>query len=167
MLKILQANSTWTVNFQIFKLDLQKAEEPESKLETSAGSLEKQESSRKTSTSALLTMPKPLTVWITTDCKILQGMRVQDHLTCLLRILYPRQEVTVRNGHGTTDWFQIEKGVHQSWILSPAYLTYKQSTSCKMPGWMKHKLEWKLLGEISISSDRQKTPPLWQKTKRN
>ena len=91
------------MNFQIFKLDLQKAEEPESKLETSAGSLEKQESSRKTSTSALLTMPKPLTVWITTDCKILQGMRVQDHLTCLLRILYPRQEVTVRNGHGTTD----------------------------------------------------------------
>ena len=112
------------MNFQIFKLDLQKAEEPESKLETSAGSLEKQESSRKTSTSALLTMPKPLTVWITTDCKILQGMRVQDHLTCLLRILYPRQEVTVRTGHGTTDWFQIGKGVHHGCILSSCLFNF-------------------------------------------
>ena len=61
-------NSTWTVNFQMFKLDFEKAEEPEIKLPTSVGSLKKQESSRKTSTSALLTMPKPLTVWITTNC---------------------------------------------------------------------------------------------------
>ena len=91
MLKILQAsfNSTWTVNFQMFKLDLEKAEEPEIKLPTSVGSLKKQESSRKTSISALLTMPKPLTMWITTNklWKILQEMGIPDHLTCLLRNL--------------------------------------------------------------------------------
>ena len=107
------------MNFQMFKLDLVKAEEPEITLPTSAGSWKKQESSRKTSSFALLTMPKPLTVWITTNWKILQEMELADHLTCLLRNLYADQEATVRTGHGTTDWFQIGKGVHQSCILSP------------------------------------------------
>ena len=81
----------------------------------------KQESSRKTSTStfALLTMPKPLTVWNTTNWKILKEMGTPDHLTCLLRNLYADQEATVRTGHGTTDWFQIGKGVCQGCILSP------------------------------------------------
>ena len=82
---------------------LEKLEEPEIKLPTSAGSSKKQESSRKTSTSALLTMQKPLTVWITTNWKILKEMGIPDHLTCLLRNLYPGKETTVRNGHGTTD----------------------------------------------------------------
>ena len=86
---------------------------------TSVGSLRKQENSRKTSTSALLTTPKPLTVWIMTNWKILQEMELPDHLTCLLRNLYAGQEATVRTGHGTTDWFQIGKGVHQGCILSP------------------------------------------------
>ena len=103
----------------MFKLVLEKAEEPEIKLQTSAGSSEKQESSRKTSTSTLLTMPKPLTVWITTNSEILKEMGISDHLTCLLRILYAGQEATVRTGHGTTDWFQIGKGVRQGCILSP------------------------------------------------
>ena len=92
------------MNFQMFKLDLEKAEEPEIKLPTSAGSLKKQESSRKTSISALLTVPF--------DCvdhnklwKILKEMGIADHLTCLLRNLYAGQEATVRTGHGTTDWF--------------------------------------------------------------
>ena len=76
------------------------------------------ESSRKTSTSALLTMPKPLTVWITTNWEILKEMGLPDHLTCLLRNLYAGQEATVRTGHGTTDWFQIGKGVRQGCILS-------------------------------------------------
>ena len=111
------------MNFQMFKLDLEKAEEPEIKLPTSAGSSKKQESSRKTSISALLTMPKPLTMWITTNWKILQEMGMPDHLTCLLRNLYAGQEATVRTQHGTTDWFQIwfqiGKGVCQSCILSP------------------------------------------------
>ena len=103
----------------MFKLILEKAEEPEIKLPTSAGSSKKQESSRKTSISALLTMPKPLTVWITINWKILKEMGIPDHLTCLLRNLYAGQETTVRTGHGTTDWFQIGKGVHQGCILSP------------------------------------------------
>ena len=107
------------MNFQMFKLVLEKVEEPEIKLPVSAGSWKKQESSRKTSISALLTMPKPLTVWITTNWKILKEMGIPDHVTCLLRNLYAGQEATVRTGHGTTDWFQIGKGVHQGCILSP------------------------------------------------
>ena len=103
----------------MFKLDLEKAEEPEIKLSTSTGSLKKQESSRKTSTFALLTTPKPLTMWITTNWKILQEMGIPDHLTCLLRNLYAGQEATVRNGHGTTDWFKIGKGERQGCKLSP------------------------------------------------
>ena len=100
---------------------LEKAEKPETKLPTSAGSWKKQESSRKTSISALLTMPKPLTVRITYNklWKILQEMGIPDHLTCLLRNLYIGQEATVRTGQGTTDWFQIGKGIHQGCILSP------------------------------------------------
>ena len=138
-------------------------------------------------------------------------MGIPDHLICLLRNLYAGQEVTVRIGHGTTDWFQIGKGVCQGCILSPclfnlyaeyirrnagleetqqlepdmeqqtgsklgkeyikavychpAYLTYMQSTSCKVLGWMKHKLESRLPGKISITLDMQMTPPLRQKAK--
>ena len=108
-------SNTWTMNFQMFKLDLEKAEEPEIKLSTSAGSSKKQESSRKTSISALLSMPKSINfdnakvycvdhnkLW-----KILKNMGIPDHLTCLLRNLYTGQEATVRIVHGTTDWFQI------------------------------------------------------------
>ena len=106
------------MNCLMFKLVLEKAEEPEIKLPTSAGSLKKQESSRKTSISALLTVPKPFVVhnklW-----GILKEIRIQTHLTCLLRNLYAVQEATVRTGDGTTDWFQIGKGVHQGCILSP------------------------------------------------
>ena len=99
--------------------------------------------------------------------KILQEMGIQNQFTCLLRNLYAGQEATVRTGHGTTDWFQIGKGVHQGYILSPCYLTSMQSTSCEILGWMKPKLELILLGEISVTSDMQMTPPLWQKVKRN
>ena len=109
----------------MFKLVLEKAEEPETKLPTSTGSWKKQESSRKTSISAVLTMPKPLTVWITMNCgKILKEMGIPDHLTYLLRNLYAGQEATVRTGHGTTDWFQIGKGVHQGCILSPCLFNF-------------------------------------------
>ena len=97
----------------MFKLVLEKAEEPEIKLPTSVGSLghRKSRSSSKTSTSALLTMTKPLTVWITTNWKIVKATGIPDHLTCLLRDLYVGQEATVRTGHGTTDWFKIGNGV--------------------------------------------------------
>ena len=103
----------------MFKMVLEKAEKPEIKLPTSVGSLKNQESSRKASISALLTMPKPLTVCITTNWKILKEMGIPDYLTRLLRNLYAGQEATLRTGHGTTDWFQIRKGVHQGCILSP------------------------------------------------
>jgi len=111
----------------MFKLDLEKAEEPEIKLQTSVRSLKKQKNSRKTSTSALLTIPKPLTVWITGNWKILKEMGIPEHLTCLLRNLHAGQEATVRTGHGTTDWFQIGKGVHQGCILSPCFFTSMQT----------------------------------------
>ena len=104
------------MNFQMFNLDTENEEEPEIKLPTSVGSSKKQENSRKTSISALLTMPKPLTVWITINWKILK--EISDHLTCLLRNLYADQEATVTTRHGTTDWFQIGKGVCQGCILS-------------------------------------------------
>ena len=91
---------------------------------TSVGSSKKQESSRKTSTSALLTTPKPLTVWITTNCgKFFKGWEYH-HLTCLLRNLYAGQEATVRNGHGRAEWFQIGKGVRQGYILSPCLFNF-------------------------------------------
>ena len=119
------------------------------------------------STSASLTMPKPLTVWITTHWKILIEMGIPDHLTCLLRNLYAGQEATIRTRHGTTDWFKIGKGVRQSCILSRVYLTYMQSTLSEMLDWMNHKLESRLPGEISITSDMQMTLPLWEKVKKN
>ena len=103
----------------MFKLDLEKAKEPEIKLPTSVGSSKKQESSRETSTSALLTTSEPLTVDHNKLWKILKEMGIPDHLTCLLRNQYEGQEMTVRTGHGTKDWFQIGKGVLQGCALSP------------------------------------------------
>ena len=102
----------------MFKLDLEKAEEPEIKLPTSIRLSKKQESSRKTTISSLLTTPKPLTVWITTDCGKFLEMGIPDHLTCLLRNVYAGQEATVITRQGTIDWFKIGKGIHQGCILS-------------------------------------------------
>ena len=151
----------------MYKLDLEKAEEQKTKLPTSIGSQRKQENSRKISTSASLTMLKSLTVWITTNWKNLKEMGIPDHVSCLLRNLHAGQEATVRTRHGTMDWFKIGKGVHQGYMFSPAYLTYMQNIFWKMLAWMKHKLESRLPGEISITSDMQMTPPLWQKVKKN
>ena len=139
----------------MFKLVLEKAEEPEIKLPTSAGSRKKQESSRKTSISALLTMPKPLTVW-----KILKEMGIQDHLTCLLRNLYAGQEATVRTGHGTTDWFQIGKGVRQGYILSPCLFSLYAEYIMRNAWLEEAQAGIKIAGEISITSNMQMTPPL-------
>ena len=98
--------------------------------------------------------------------KILQEMGIPNHLNCLLMNLYVGYKATVKTQHGTTDWFHIGKRVCQCYILSP-YLISTQSTSCEMPGWVKHNLESRLSGEISITSDTQMIPPLWQKVKRN
>ena len=106
--------------FQMFKLVLEKAEEPEIKLPKSTESWKKQESSRKTSISALLTMPKPLTVWITINrgkITFYIGLLLSIPITCLLRNLYTAQEATVGTRHGTTDWFQIGKGIRRGCIL--------------------------------------------------
>ena len=148
----------------MFKLDLEKAKELEIKLPVSVGSQKKQQTSRKTFTLALLTPPKPLTVWITTNCgKILKEMGIPDHLTCLLRSLYAGQEATVRTGHGTTDWFQIEKGVHWGCILSPCLFNFYAVYIMWNAGWMKYELEWRFLGEISVTSNIQMTPPFGRK----
>ena len=94
-------------------------------------------------------------------------MGIPGHLTYLFQNLYADQEATVRSGYGTMDWFKLGKGELKAVYCHPAYLTYIQSTSCEMLGWMKHMLESRLLGEISITSDMQMTLPLWQKAKRN
>ena len=99
-------------------------------------------------------------------------MGIPEHLTCLLRNLYAGQEATVRTGHGTTDWFQTGKGVRQGCILSPClfnlYAEYiMRNAGLEEKRWKKHKLESRLLGEISITSDMQMTPPLRQKVKKN
>ena len=99
--------------------------------------------------------------------KILKEMGIPDHLTCLVRNLYVGQKATVRTGHGTTDWFQTGKGVHQGCILSPCLFNFYAEYIMRNAGWMKHKLESKLPGEISITSDMQMTPLLWQKAKKN
>ena len=95
--------------------------------------------------------------------KILKEMGIPDHLTCLLRNLYAGQEATVRTTHRTTDWFQIGKEYIKALYRHLAYLTYMQSTSFEMLGWMNHKLESRLPGEISITSDMQMTPPYGRK----
>ena len=131
MLKTFQARLQQYMNCEHpeVQLDLEKAKKPEIKLSTSIGSLKKQESSRKISISVLLTMPKPLTVWITIN----YGKFLRDENTrppdLPFRKLYAGQEATVRSGHGTTDWLQIGKGVHKVVYCHCAYLTYMQSTS--------------------------------------
>ena len=99
-----------------------------------------------------------------TNCGEFLKVRIPDHLTCLLRNLYAGQEATVRTGDGTTDWFQIGKGVHQGCILSPCLFNfYAEYIVCVISNWMKHKLESRLQREILITSDMQMTPPLWWK----
>ena len=145
----------------MFKLVLEKAEEPQIKLPTSTGSWKKQEF-QKNIYFCFIDYAKAF------DCvdhnklwKILQEMGIPDHLTCLLRNLYAGQEATVRTGHGTTDWFQI--GTIKAVYCHPAYLTYMQNATCEIAGCIKCKLESRLPEENT--SDTQMTPSLWQKAK--
>ena len=145
-----------------------KAEEPEIKLPTSAGSLKKQESSRKTSISTLLTMPKPLTVWITINCgKFWKRWEYQTTWpasweTCM-QVKKQQLELDMEQQTGSKEEKEYVKAVY----CHPAYLTYMQSTSWEMLDWMKHKLESRLPGEISITSDMHMIPPSWHKVKKN
>ena len=157
-----------TENFQVYKLDLEKAEEAEIKLPTLVGSQKKQRNSRKTSTSASLTMLKPLTVWITTNCrKILKEMGIPDHLTCLLRNLYAGQDTNLELDVERQTGSKLGKEYIEAIYCHSAYLTSMQSTSYEMPGWINHKVQSRLLGEISITSDMQLISLHWQKVKRN
>ena len=106
--------------------------------------------------------PTPMELW-----KILKEMGTPEHLTCLLRNLYAGQEATVRTGHETTDWFQIQKGVRQGCILSPCLFNLYAEYIMRNAGLEETQLESRLPGEISITSDMQMTPPLWQKVKRS
>ena len=153
-------SNMWSVNFQMFKLILEKAEEPEIELPTSTGSSKKQGLPQK----HLL-----LLYWLCQSLSLCGSQKTGKFLEIglpyhLTRNLYAGQEATVRTGHGTTDWFQIGKGVRQGCILSPClfnlYAKYIMRNA-------KHTLKSRLPGEISITSDIQMTPPLWQKVKRN
>ena len=152
----------------MFKLVLEKAEEPEIKLPTSAGSWKKQESSRKTSISALLTTPKLLTVWITIKCgKFWKRWTYQTTWLAswetYMQVRKQQLELDMEQQTGS----KYEKEYIKAIYCHPAYLTSLQSTSWAMLGWLKCKLETRLLGEISITSDMQMIAPLWQKVKKN
>ena len=149
----------------MFKLVLEKAEEPEIKLPTSAGSWKSKRVPEK-HIFLLIDYAKAF------DCvdhnkmwKILKEMGIPDHLICLLRNLYAGQEATVRTGHGTTDWFQIGKEICQGCILSLCLFNLYAEYIMRNAGLVKYKVESRLPGEISVTSDMQMTPPLWQKTK--
>ena len=153
----------WTVNFQMFKLVLEKAEEPEIKLTMSIGSSKKQEFQENVCF-CFIDCAKAF------DCvddkklwKILKEMGVPDHLTCLLRNLYAGQEATVRTGHGTTDCFQIGKDYVKAVYCHPAYLTYMQSTSWEMLGWSKQQVGIKIAGRNINNLRYADDTTLWQK----
>ena len=156
------------MNSQMFKLDLEMAEEPEIKFPTSTGSSKKQESPRKAPTSALLTKPKPLTVWITTNCgKFFKRWEYQTTWPSSWEICMQVKKHQLELDMGQQTGSRLGKEYNKAVYCHPAYLTYMQNTSGEMLGWMKHELESRLLGEISITSNTQMTPPLWQKVKRN
>ena len=153
----------------MYKLDLEKAEEPEIKLPTSTESQKKTREFQKNIYFCFIDYTKAFDfvdhnkLW-----KILKEMGISDHLTCLLRDQYAGQKAT-ELGMERETYSKLGKEYVKAVYCHPAYLTCLQNTSCEMPGWMKHKsgLESRLPGDISITSDMQMTPPLWQKTKRN
>ena len=152
----------------MFKLVLEKAEEPEIKLPTSANIMEKAREFQKNIYFCFIDYAKAF------DCedhkklwKILKEMGIPDHLTCLLRNLYAGQEAAVRTGHGTTDCFQIGKGVHQGCILSPCLFNLYAEYIMRNAGLEEAQAGIKIAGRNINNLDMQMTPPLWQKVKRN
>ena len=161
-------NSTWTENFQMFKLDLEKAEEPEIKLTTSVGSSKKAREFQKNIYFCFIDYNKAFDY---VDCKKNCGKFLNrwEHQTTLPAPweMHAVQVATVRTRHGTTDWFQIGKGVHQVCILSPCLFNLHAEYIMRNTGLDEAQVGIKIAGEISITSDMQITPLLWQKVKRN
>ena len=163
MLRIIQGRLQ---QYVMFKLDLEKAEEPEIKLPTSVGSSKKQESFCKISTFALLTMPMPFTVWITTHCRILKRWEYQTTLpgcfeTCM-QVKKQQLELDMEQQTGSKSGREYIKAVY----CHPAYSTYVQSTSCEMPGWMAQagiKIDWRNINNLRYANDTT----LWQKVKKS
>ena len=157
----------WTENIQMYKLDLEKAEEPEAKLPISVGSERKQGNFRKISAS--LTTWKTLTVWITTNWKLVKEMGIPNHHTCPLRNLYAGQEAIVRTRHGTMDWFKIGKRVHQGCILSPflfkLYAEYIMQNARLDEPQAGIKIAGRNINNLRYADDMM--PSLWQKLKKN
>ena len=150
----------------MFKLDLEKAEEPEIKSSTSAGSSKKQENSRKNIYFCFIDYAK------TFDCvdqtgKFFKRWIYQITLPASWEICMQVRKQQLEPDMEQWTGSKLGKEYVKAVYCHPAYLTYMQDTSCEMPGWMKYKLESRLLGEISVTSDMQMTPPLWQKMKRN
>ena len=152
----------------LFKLVLEKAEEPEIKLPTSAGSSKKQKSSRKNIYFCFIDYAKAF------DCvdhnklwEILKEMGIPEHLTCLLRNLYAGQEATVRTGHGTTDWFQIGKGVRQGCILSSCLFNLHAEYIMRNAGLEETQAGIKIAGRNINNFRYADDTTLWQKVKRN
>jgi len=153
----------------MFNLVLEKVEKADIKLPTSVGSSREQESSRKNIYFCFIGYAKAL------DCvdhnkrwKMLQEIGIPDHLTCLLRNLNACQEAIVRTGHGTTDWFQIGKGVHQSYVLSPCLFVLYAECIMRNSGLDEAQGVIKISRKITITSDMQMIPPLaekWRRTK--
>ena len=150
----------WTENFQMYQLDLEKAEEPEIKFPTSTGPQKKQGNSRKTSTSASFTMPKPLTVWITANCgEFFKRSEYQTTWPVSWEICMRVRKQQLELGMEQQTGSKLGKKYNKAVCRHPAYLTYMQSTSWKMLGWLNHKLESRWLGEISTTSDMQMISP--------
>ena len=149
------------------KLVLEKAKEPEIKFANICWIIEKAKEFQKSINFCFIDYPKAFECGSQETVENLKEMGIPDHLTCLLRNLYAGQEATVRTGHGATDWFQIGKGVCQGCILSPCLFNLYAEYIMRNAGLEETQLVSRLPGEISITSDMQITPPLWQKVKRN
>ena len=169
MLKILQPgfNSMWTMNFQMFKIDLEKAEEPEIKLPTFIGSSKKQEFQKNIYFSSIDYTKDFDSVDHNKMWKILKKIGIPDHLTCLLRNLYVGQEAKLEPDMEQQTGSKSGKEYIKAVYCNPAYLIYMKNASCEMPGWMKQKLESRLQEKVPVTSDMQMTSTIFQRVTRN
>ena len=170
MLKVLQARLQQYVNRELpdVQAGFRKGRGTRDQIANICWIMEKAREFQKNIYFCFIDYAKALTVWITINCgKLWERWEYQTTWPAFLRNLYARQEATVRTEHGTTDWFQIGKGVPQGFILSPYLFNFYAEYIMRNAGLKKHKLQSRLPGEISITSDMQMTPPLWQKVKRN